>query len=83
MSPTGEIENTPGKIMWVNFLHQVNCETKYTIPALTVHEYWCVEELKAKDCSINQLITKVFIEQHRILTILSYPKKNITKALKI
>ena len=32
MSPEGEIGNIPVKMMQVNFLHEVNCETKYTIP---------------------------------------------------
>ena len=30
--PTGEIGNLLVKFMLVNFLHQVNCKTKYTIP---------------------------------------------------
>ena len=32
ISPKGEIGNSLVKTMYVNFLHQVNCETKYTIP---------------------------------------------------
>ena len=32
ISPNGDTGNSPVKSMWVNFLHQVNCETKYTIP---------------------------------------------------
>ena len=36
ISPNGDIGNSPVKSMRVNFLHQVNCETKYTIPALSI-----------------------------------------------
>ena len=32
MSPKGEIGNSPDKTMSANFLHQVNCKNKYTIP---------------------------------------------------
>ena len=31
ISPKGDIGNSPVKSMRVNFLYQVNCETKYTI----------------------------------------------------
>ena len=31
-SNLSERRNSPVKITWVNFLHQVNCETKYIIP---------------------------------------------------
>ena len=32
ITPNGDIGNSLVKSMWVNFLHQANCETKYTIP---------------------------------------------------
>ena len=42
MSPKGEIGNSPVKLMWVNFLHQVNCETKYTIPVTMTQQDMCI-----------------------------------------
>ena len=37
ISPKREIGNSPVKIMQLNALQQVNCETKYTIPQKTVY----------------------------------------------
>ena len=40
ISPKREIGNSPVKSMWVSSLHQVNCETKYTIPIYSGNYWW-------------------------------------------
>ena len=57
MSLTGKIGISPVKIMAVTFLHQVNCETKYTIPELFDDPKWSSRIFGAVDDSATLMHT--------------------------